>query len=71
MNAMVVEGAARREYIKYALRLRGTSFAQLGRELGVSIPTLSQVCAGTRSSERLRLVIATKLSIAPQELWGC
>lgn len=71
MGESVCESVARREYIKYALRLRGISLADLGRELKVSRPTLSQVCAGTRSSERLRAAIAERLSSTPEQLWGC
>lgn len=62
-------GIARREYIKYALRLRGTSLTELSRELRVSISTLSQVCRGDRSSARLRIAVARKLSCKPKEIW--
>jgi|GEM_PF-6877482 len=51
----------RREYVKYQLRLRGSSLAEVGRELGVSTATVSQVCGGMRTSERIQRTIAEKL----------
>lgn len=53
----------RREFIKYQLRLRGTSLAEVGRELGVSTATMSQVCLGVRTSERVLLAITEKLRL--------
>jgi len=50
-----------REFIKYQLRLRGSSLAEIGRELGVSTATVSQVCGGMRTSERIQRTIAKKL----------
>ena len=57
-----------REYIKYQLRLRGTSLAVLGRELGVSTATVSQVCAGSRTSERITAAIERRLQVPIADL---
>lgn len=54
----------RREYIKYQLRLRGTSLAALGRELGVSSATMSQVSAGERTSQRIMMAIEERLQVS-------
>ncbi len=61
--------AHRREFIKFALRVRGSSLAEVSRELGVSQPVVSQVCAGERVSQRIREAIADKLNRRPDELW--
>lgn len=53
----------RRELIKYQLRIRGTSLAEIGRELGVSMATMSQVSLGTRTSERVLAAISEKLCL--------
>ena len=70
MNTKVISGTTRREYIKYALRVRGTSLAQIARELHVSSPTLSQVCRGCRNSDRVRRAIAAKLDRQPEDIWN-
>lgn len=57
-----------REDIKYQLRLRGSSLAQVSRELGVSTATVSQVCAGLRTSERVLSAIAAKLGTTADAL---
>lgn len=58
----------RREFIKYQLRLRGTSLAQVGRELGVTTATMSQVCLGVRTSQRILVDIARRLDTSPEAL---
>lgn len=60
-NLQSAHAGQRREYIKFQLRMRGSSFADLSRELGVSKPTVSQVCGGKRTSERVLRAVAAKL----------
>lgn len=58
----------RREFIKYQLRLKGTSLAQVGRDLGVTNATMSQVCLGVRTSERVLNEIARRIGMSPEAL---
>lgn len=60
-----------REFIKYQLRLRGSSFADVSRELGVTPATVSQVCSGKRTSERVLSAIAHKLGLERDRLLHC
>ena len=62
-----LEERARREWIKFQLRVRGSSFSALARELGVSrhAPRLALV----KPYPRMERVIAEKLGLKPQELW--
>lgn len=68
MTSNIHSPAQRREFIKYQLRLRGTTLAEVSRELGVSTATMSQVCLGVRSSERIMLEIAARLGVSPETL---
>lgn len=63
MESQISPAALRHEYVKYQLRLRGWSLAAIGRELGVSSATVSQVSAGKRTSERVTRAIEEKLRI--------
>jgi transcriptional regulator with XRE-family HTH domain len=54
----------RREFIKYQLRLRGSSLTAISRELGVSITTVSQVSSGHRVSKRVLEAIAEKIGVS-------
>jgi|GEM_PF-2156305 len=68
MTSNIHSPAQRREYIKYQLRLRGTCLAEISRELGVSTATMSQVCLGVRSSERIMSALAARLGVSPEAL---
>lgn len=57
-----------RELIKYFLRLKGASLAEVSRELGVSLSTVSQVSSGARKSRRVQSAIAFKLNIPVEVL---
>lgn len=63
MNKNECSHTQRREFIKYQLRLRGTCLAQVGRELGVSNATMSQVCLGVRRSERVLDALTRRLGL--------
>jgi transcriptional regulator with XRE-family HTH domain len=54
----------RREFIKYELRLRGSSLTAISRELGISTATVSQVSSGHRISYRVLKAIADKIGVS-------
>ena len=58
---------ARREWIKYQLRLRGLSLAAIARDLGVSrhAPHLALV----KPYPRMERAIADKLELEPRQIW--
>jgi lambda repressor-like predicted transcriptional regulator len=68
VSKSICSNAYRREYIKYQLRLRGTSLSQVGREIGVTTVTMSQVCLGIRTSERVWLELAHRLDVSTETL---
>lgn len=68
MDTIIREDTQRREFIKYQLRLRGTSLAEVGRDLGVTTATMSQVCLGVRSSDRIITALAERLGLSVEEL---
>lgn len=62
-----LEENARREWIKFQLRVRRSSLSALARELGVSrhAPRLALV----KPYPRMEKAIADKLGLKPMELW--
>ena len=58
-----------RETIKYALRLRGLTLADVGKVLGVSGSTVSIVVKGERRSRRVAEYLATVLNTSVDELF--
>lgn len=58
----------RQNRVKAALRKRGTSFAQIARELNVSAPAISLTCSGHRS-ERIEAAIASAIGTTPKDIW--
>ena len=69
MNEFLVpmEPLLRREWIKYQLRLRGSSLSAVARDFGVSrhAPRLALV----KPYPRMERAIAKKLGLEPQVLW--
>lgn len=61
------EPAARRAWILYQLKLRGLSFRQLARTVGVSQPALSAACLAPNI--HLEPVIAEAIGLTAQELF--
>lgn len=57
------------ERIKQQLRKRGTSLAEVARELTVAKTTVTSVSQGYRRSRRIETAIAAKLGRTPQQLW--
>ena len=62
-----LEENARREWIKFQLRVRGSSLSAIARELEVSrhAPRLALV----KPYPKMERAIAEKLQLEPQELW--
>lgn len=57
------------ERIKQQLRKRGTSLAEVARELSVAKTTVTSASQGYRRSRRIEKAIAAKLGRTPQQLW--
>ena len=57
----------RREWIKFQLRLRGTTLSAMARELGVSRQAMGQTLAS--SYPRLERAIAARLGMEPWDIW--
>lgn len=57
----------RREWIKFQLRLRGTTLSALARELGVSRQALGQTLV--TSYPRMERAIAARLGMEPWDIW--
>ena len=65
-----MRGALRQhEKIKYWLRLKGVSLAQIARELNVTPTTVTTVSQGTTRSRRIEAAIAEHLGMTPARLW--
>ena len=62
-----LDETARKEWIKFQLRLRGSSLSAIARDLGVSrhAPRLALV----KPYPRMERAIAKKLELLPQDLW--
>ncbi len=52
-----------------ALRVAGSSLAQVARELDVLTTTVASVCRGSKRSRRIEARIAEILSTTPDLLW--
>jgi len=61
---------AAREHLKAALRIRGTSMAQVAREIGVSQPWMSLVVKGVYRSETVERALADALGTTPEKLFA-
>lgn len=57
----------RREWIKFQLRLRGTTLSAVARELGVSRQALGQTLV--TSYPKMERAIAAKLGLEPWVIW--
>ncbi|MBB4265406.1 helix-turn-helix domain-containing protein [Roseospira visakhapatnamensis] len=66
-NEVPKEPAARRAWILYQLRLRGLSFRQLARTVGVSGRALTDACVNPNI--HLEPVIAEAIGMTAQDLW--
>lgn len=57
----------RNEWIKYQLRMRGTSMAALARRLGVTRQAVRNALAGPYP--RMERIIAAELGLPPEVIW--
>lgn len=57
----------RREWIKFQLRVRGSSLSQLARELGVTRHTT--ILALARPYPRIERAIAKRIGLRPEQVW--
>ncbi|WP_353057325.1 helix-turn-helix domain-containing protein [Salinicola sp. JS01] len=59
--------SARWEWIKYQIRSRGSSFAELSRRLGVELGTLTSV--KRQPYPRMERALASTIGIPPEVIW--
>ncbi|MFN8682351.1 transcriptional regulator [Paracoccus sp. P2] len=57
------------EMIRARLRLAGTSFSDIARELGKTPASVSLVSQGHRRSQKIQRAIAEKLDTTPENIW--
>ena len=57
------------EWIKGELRRRGSSMAQVSREIGVTQGSVSLVSQGLHRSQRIERELANALDLTPEELF--
>lgn len=57
----------RNEWIKFQLRMRGSSLSQLARELGVTRQAVRNALAS--SYPRMERVIAAEIGLDPETIW--
>lgn len=67
LESIVSDPDTRREWIKFQLKLRGTSYAKIGEQLGVSrhAPKLALYS----SYPRMEKAIAAALDMTPEQIW--
>lgn len=64
------ENLAHHEYLKYRLRLSGTTMAALARELGINHASLICITKRRRRSKRIEQALADKLNVPVDELFN-
>jgi Ner family transcriptional regulator len=57
------------EYVKMALRLRGSSLSKVAQDLGVSAAAVTYVSKGVSSSNRIEKHIAQLLGVECSAIW--
>lgn len=57
------------EMIRARLRIAGSSFSALARELGKTPASVSLVSQGLRRSQRIQRAIAKKLGTTSEKIW--
>lgn len=57
------------EMIRARLRLAGTSFSDIARELSITPASVSLVSQGRRRSRPVQQAIAEKLDTTPERIW--
>ena len=67
--AKIDEARASHERLKAELRIRGTSLAQIARDLGVTNTTVSLVALGKQRSQRVERALADAMTTTPADLF--
>ncbi|MBU1279422.1 MAG: helix-turn-helix domain-containing protein [Alphaproteobacteria bacterium] len=57
------------ELVKFLLRKKSNSLAQISRDLGISPGSVTAVCQGVRRSRRVEKALADALDTTPEELF--
>ena len=57
------------EMVRARLRLAGTSFSDIARELNITPASVSLVSQGRRRSRKVERTIAAKLGTTPEQIW--
>lgn len=57
------------EMLRARLRLAGSSFSLVAREMGITPASVSLVSQGIRRSRRVQQVLAEKLGTTPEKIW--
>jgi Ner family transcriptional regulator len=65
----MMDGEYCHEMIRARLRLAGTSFSDIARELNITPASVSLVSQGRRRSKKVAWVIAVKLGTTPNQIW--
>ena len=63
------QSRASHERLRAELRIRGTSLAQIARDLGVTKTTVSLVALGKQRSRRVERALADAMTTTPAELF--
>lgn len=64
------ENLAHHEYLKYRLRVSGTTMAALARELGINHASLICITKRRRRSKRIEQALADKLNVHVDQLFN-
>lgn len=67
IEEIIGDPVIRREWIRFQLRIHGSSFSLLAKEIGVSRQAVADVFR--HSYPRMERAIAEKLKMKPQTLW--
>ncbi len=57
------------EMLRARLRLAGSSFSAVAREMGISPASVSLVSQGRRRSKPVQQALAEKLGTTPEKIW--
>lgn len=57
------------EYVKMALRLKGSSLSEVAKDLGVSAAAVTYASKGASSSNRIEKYIAQVLGVERSAIW--
>jgi Ner family transcriptional regulator len=67
LEEIIGDPVMRREWIKFQLRINGSSFAALAAELGVTAPAVKDVF--NHPYPKMQRAIAAKIGMRPEAIW--